>query len=519
MVARKPILFTFAWWLALASGCGGGKKIPPPPPALMITTPSLPDWMLTFPYAQTVQASGGVPPFTWSLASGNFPHGLSLGSSSSTSVTISGTPDVAESATFTVQVKDARNQTATQAYGVNIESLVTVQLQEVQGQVSAGTTEIRGLSAGPFNPTEWQKDTLNWVPDFRMPLLAPLPGVWQNIYSPWALEQPGGWRLFYGGWDGTDTSNDRVYSGTTADFFSFNNRGLVIDHGVFAHVNNVNVSQLANGSLHMICTVLQEPADLDKPAYFSSPDGATWNGSPPPYSAQTTDVVLIPNDPNYPGWDFNGGNVLLWDNDAWTLYYSVGVYGGIGKVFRATSGAPPEFQQAGVALNTLHYANDVRKFKVGGSNWYLMLLYIEEVKLGDTPSPVFSYSLSNDGLTFGAEQSLFGGSSQQDHFVTTPSLVIKGSTILGVLYGGNPVDLLNPQNAIYARWLQKKIVITDSFGSQSSLLGSYGPDRQWFTMPQSVTGTISVYAEDGVTPLGKGNVNLSGAQSYMLVLN
>jgi hypothetical protein len=520
MISRKLSWLTFAWLLALAaSGCGGGGKKTIPPPALTITNASLPDWMETFPYAQTIQAYGGVAPFSWSITSGNLPHGLSLEHNSSTSATISGTPDVAGSATFTIQAKDSQNQTATHSYTVNIQALVNAKLREGQGQVASSTVEIEGVSAGAFNAVEWQQNTLNLVADVRIPLLAPLPGAWQNIYSPWALEQPDGWRLFYGGWDGSDTPNDRVYSATTSDFISFNNRALVIDHGAFPHVNNMSISQAADGSLHMICTVLQEPADLDKPAYFFSPDGITWNGSPAPYAAQAIDVVSIPNDTNYFGWDFNGGNVLLWDGGNWTLYYSVGVYGGIGKVFRATSGAPPTFQKTGVALNTLHYANYVRKFQVGGKNWYIMLLYIEEAAFGDVQSPVFSYSLSNDGITFGVEQSLFGGAGKQDHFVTTPSLVSKGSAILGVLYGANPVDLLNPQNAIYARWLQKRLVITDSSGMQYSAQGAYGPDRQWFTVPQSIAGTISVYAEDGVTPIGKGSVNVSGAQSYVLVLN
>ena len=98
--------------------------------------------------------------------------------------------------------------------------------------------------------------------------------------------------MFYGGDDGSDTPNDRVYSVTTEDFLGFQNRGLVIDHGVFVHVNNVNVQQLPDGSMHMICTVAPDPAGLNKPAYFSSPDGIIWNGSPQPYQAQFSDIVL-----------------------------------------------------------------------------------------------------------------------------------------------------------------------------------------------------------------------------------
>jgi hypothetical protein len=48
---------------------------------------------------------------------------------------------------------------------------------------------------------------------------------------------------------------------------------LVIDHGAFGHVNNVNVQQLADGSIYMICTVFPDPYGQDKPDYFFSPDG------------------------------------------------------------------------------------------------------------------------------------------------------------------------------------------------------------------------------------------------------
>jgi hypothetical protein len=113
------------------------------------------------------------------------------------------------------------------------EPLSVAELQEVSGNVPAGYIEIQGVSAGTFNPSYWQNDTLNWVPDVRAPLLPPqATGQYQNIYSPWPLEQPNGWRVFYGGWDGSDTPNDRVYSITTGDFLTFDNRTLVIDHGV-----------------------------------------------------------------------------------------------------------------------------------------------------------------------------------------------------------------------------------------------------------------------------------------------
>jgi len=98
----------------------------------------------------------------------------------------------------------------------------TAVLQDASGQMAAGTIEIQGLSAGTFNPDFWQKNTLNWVPDVRMPMLAAqTTGPYQNIYAPWPLEQAGGWRLFHGGWDGQDVPFDQIFSATTSDFLNF----------------------------------------------------------------------------------------------------------------------------------------------------------------------------------------------------------------------------------------------------------------------------------------------------------
>src|SRR5579864_912536 len=111
--------------LILLVSCGGSRTPPPPPPALSITTATLPDWMVTFAYTQTLQATGGVSPFAWSVSSGNLPHGLKLANSSSDSVIITGTPDVTAITTFTIQVTDGKSQTATQSYSIQIKSLVS----------------------------------------------------------------------------------------------------------------------------------------------------------------------------------------------------------------------------------------------------------------------------------------------------------------------------------------------------------------------------------------------------------
>ncbi|HEY6231053.1 MAG TPA: putative Ig domain-containing protein, partial [Pyrinomonadaceae bacterium] len=76
---------------------------PPAPPALPAVTPSvLPEGKVGQAYSQPVTASGGTPPYQWSVASGQLPSGLTLDPTGQ----ISGTPATPESAKFSLQVTD-----------------------------------------------------------------------------------------------------------------------------------------------------------------------------------------------------------------------------------------------------------------------------------------------------------------------------------------------------------------------------------------------------------------------------
>src|SRR2546425_1145153 len=94
------------------------------PPPLAISTTTLPDGMVGTPYSQDIQATGGVVPFTWVVGAGTLlPHNLNLDNSTTSTVTISGTPDTQQPAVqFTIQVTDSANQSATQSYTVNINN-------------------------------------------------------------------------------------------------------------------------------------------------------------------------------------------------------------------------------------------------------------------------------------------------------------------------------------------------------------------------------------------------------------
>ena len=83
---------------------------------LTVNPATLPNATLSTPYNQTVIASGGTGPYTFSISSGALPTGLSLASNGN----ITGTPSAAGAYTFTVRAIDSVNNTGTRTYTVNV---------------------------------------------------------------------------------------------------------------------------------------------------------------------------------------------------------------------------------------------------------------------------------------------------------------------------------------------------------------------------------------------------------------
>jgi len=111
-------------------------------PALTITTASLPGATVGTSYSQTLDATGGVTPYTWSLASGSaLPAGLQL----STSGVISGTPTTTGSDQFSVDVTDSENPAVSDvaSYTINVASAKTT-----TASLAITTTSVPGGTVG-----------------------------------------------------------------------------------------------------------------------------------------------------------------------------------------------------------------------------------------------------------------------------------------------------------------------------------------------------------------------------------
>ena len=85
-------------------------------------------------YSVTLSASGGTPPYNWSLPAGSLPPGLAL----SPAGVIGGIPSLAGSYNFTVKLTDAASLTATQSYFLTVASAPALTRSGVLAHIAAG---------------------------------------------------------------------------------------------------------------------------------------------------------------------------------------------------------------------------------------------------------------------------------------------------------------------------------------------------------------------------------------------
>lgn len=110
-----------------AANTGAGLSVRGNPPGGTVGTP----------YSTTLQASGGTGPYTFSIASGALPAGLTLNAATGV---ISGTPSAAGASAFTAQVRDAGGNTASGPFTIAVTAGTGSSGIGVSGTLPGGTS-------------------------------------------------------------------------------------------------------------------------------------------------------------------------------------------------------------------------------------------------------------------------------------------------------------------------------------------------------------------------------------------
>ncbi len=131
----------------VVGGAGSGGS------GLAVTTTTLTTAAVGQSYSQTLAASGGTSPYTWSVGQG-FPPGLTLASTGA----ISGTPTTAGTYSFTVQATDAASATATANLSITVNP-AALQITTVgplfNGTAGAAYTSVTLAAQGGKTPYTW----------------------------------------------------------------------------------------------------------------------------------------------------------------------------------------------------------------------------------------------------------------------------------------------------------------------------------------------------------------------------
>ena len=99
------------------NGTGLIDALAGPPTPYITTGVPLPNASAGIAYSQTLNANGGVPPYTWLVTSGTLPSGLSLDSGAGL---ISGTPAMPGAASFSIRVTDSTGASSSTAFTLTV---------------------------------------------------------------------------------------------------------------------------------------------------------------------------------------------------------------------------------------------------------------------------------------------------------------------------------------------------------------------------------------------------------------
>jgi len=179
------------------------------PDGLTITTnPTLPAGAAGTFYSQTLKATGGGPPYAWTLVSGALPQGISFSSSGA----ISGTPTSSGTLSFTVKVTDSAATSATQTFSITIGTSLTFSSAYRIPQIVDGAGWVTRISIINTDQAPVTYTFRFWGDNgaaMPFPILNQAPGVLSGTLAPGAsffAQSPGTSSTLLQGWAEIATS-------------------------------------------------------------------------------------------------------------------------------------------------------------------------------------------------------------------------------------------------------------------------------------------------------------------------
>jgi hypothetical protein len=220
-----------------------------PPPT--ITTATLTNPTLNAAYSATVTATGGLLPLSWAVTSGALPTGLSLSSSTTNSVQITGKPTMAGGFTFTITVTDSAGFSSSQQFTVVVSSLVITTTSPLPPATTKAAYSVTFAATGGVAPLTWSVANGSTLP----------PGLMLNSTTGVLSGTPTQGGTFTFGITVTDSANPAasatvnftlVVSGTqnlaglkgpyAFTFSGYNNSGFVTFAGTFTADGNGGIT-------------------------------------------------------------------------------------------------------------------------------------------------------------------------------------------------------------------------------------------------------------------------------------
>ncbi len=154
MIADSKTIFVGLRCLAIGALLAAISSAQSPP--LAIGTSSLPGGTIGAPYSQTLFATGGIPPYSWTAST--LPAGLGLGAGSGV---LSGIPSAGGAFSFAIQVTDSSGSISTKTFTLTISSSsqsnqLTIATSPTLPTATVGTPYSQTIFAtGGFSPYRW----------------------------------------------------------------------------------------------------------------------------------------------------------------------------------------------------------------------------------------------------------------------------------------------------------------------------------------------------------------------------